>query len=290
MHYSWAWGTCLVPPLSLSCCGWQCASHTSVVSLTCIVLPWRVTKLSVLSRWHWMCCIAGERCCARAWFSWKFSTPSWNNFISQQSQFLLLGDPRYSQFVFCSSEPRLGVGRLGEQDAEQHQPSLCVVSTQVVELSSSLEGNHPLLPAWESLTPEPPSRADFSPPLQLQAGCCWADAEAAGRRWPQSRPLALEVPGWSRPAPRSASAGKEAHTAGAGKVPWGPGSPQEPTISSFSSALSLLPSLPFQVEPLEGFLTACSGVFFRGTKSLAARGRMGTDGARAYQQDFLLWG
>lgn len=46
--------------------------------------------------------------------------------------------------------------------------------------------------------------------------------------------------------PRSRSAGEEAHTAEAGKVLWGPGSPS-----------LLLPSLLFQPAPIAGSLTAC---------------------------------
>lgn len=278
INYSWAWGTCFILPLSLSCCGWQCTSRTSVVSLMCSVLPWRVTKLSVLSRWHWMCCIVGKRCCARAWFSWKLSSPSWNNFISQQLQLFLLGDPRYSQFVFRSEEPRAPSpgwewGGWGSRTLGSTSPA-CVLSPQ--KLLSSLRLWREIFSLHGSpLPPEPLSRADFSPPLQLQAGCCWADAEAARRRWPQSRPLALGVPGWSRPAHRAASAGKEAHTAEAGKVPWGLAlSKNPPSLPSFFCPLLTYLSLPFQLEPLEGFLTACS-VFFQRYQELGCKGEDG---------------
>lgn len=65
--------------------------------------------------------------------------------------------------------------------------------------------------------------------------------------------------------PRSRSAGEEAHTAEAGKVLWGPGSPS-----------LLLPSLLFQPGPIAGSLTAC-GAF---SQSPGARGKVGTGSAR----------
>lgn len=262
IHYSWTWGTCLVPPLSLSCCGWWCASHTSMVSL---MLPWRVTKLSVLSRWHWMCCITGKRCCAREWFSWKLSTQSWNNFISQKPQppFAGWSQVQSVRMLLRGAQghlPVLGVGRWGEQGAGQHQPGpVCCPHASCWALfisggeasSSACYGS----PSHSEL----PSRGAFSPPLWLKAGCCWADTWGCEAVLAPVPAPCSRGPWLSCPAHCTASVGKEAHTAETGKVPWGPDfphrCPKNPT-SLFSSALPLLSNLPCQPELLEGSLTA----------------------------------
>lgn len=151
-----------------------------------------------------------------------------------------------------------GVGDGRNRVVGSTSPALCSPPLHPPNLLSSLsqEGKPPLLPASEH-----PSR-DF--PLQAgwRLGAAVQIPEAVRRCWPSPCPL-LSGSGWSRPAHCTASTGKEVSTAQVGEVLWGPGSPQEPTSSLFSSAWVLLPSIPFQPEPLEGSLTVYSAFFQR---------------------------
>lgn len=290
IHYSWAWGTCLVPLLSLSCCGWWRASHTSVVSLMCSVLPCRGAKLSVLSRWHWMCCIAGRRYCARLWFSWKLSKQSWSSIVSQKAQPPFVGwwQVQSVHTLLWAAQGCLPMLRWGGGGSRVLGSTSLVLLCfpQATHFALHLRrGSILFCLLWESLTLWAPRRGDFPSPL---AGCCWADTWGCKAVLASVPAPCSGVPGWSRPAHCTVSARKEARAAEAGKVLWGPGSPREPTISSilpsayFSFSLSSLNCL--RVPSL------CNSCVFRGAESLSAKGRMGTGSARVCEQDFWLWG
>lgn len=194
IHYSWAWGTCLVPLLSLSCCGWWCASHTSVVSLMCSVLPCRGAKLSVLSRWHWMCCIAGRRYCARLWFSWKLSKQSWSSIVSQKAQPPFVGwwQVQSVHTLLWAAQGRLPMLRWGGGGSRVLGSTSLVLLCFPHATHFALHlrrGSILFCLLWESLTLWAPRQRRRFPPLWL--GAAGQTLEAARRCWPQSLPPAL---------------------------------------------------------------------------------------------------
>lgn len=258
----------------------------------CCILPWKVTKLSVLSRWYWICSITGKKMLCRGMVYLGTFSRNLDEFRLPEGTapfgWVAPGTVSSPPAPRSPEPPLLGVQRLGGPGQHQPGPVCCPHTVRWALFISGWEEEA----LWESLSWFPPSRD-----LSLPAGCCWAGT------WSCEAVLALgpalpccRGPGCSRLLLALQSAGKEAHTAEAGKVLRDPGSlymPQEPSISFHSPPLPSLPPsaawTPWAFS-YRVYMLLRVGLFCGGAESLAVRGRMGTSGAWGYRQDFWLWG